>query len=449
MRTNKAWGDFLAMPGFKKYFANTSWLMAEKIFRMAVALSVGVYVARYLGPERFGVLSYAMSVVVLFSALSSLGLNGILVRELVNFPKKRDEFLGTAFILKLAGSGLVLILLSITLYFMGDDRQSNLMIFIIAAGLVFRSFNVIRFYFEAKVLSKYFVSAQFVSLIAVSIAKLIFIWLGLPLIYFALVVLIESLFLAIGLSVVYFKQNFSILSWQFKLKTATGLLKDSWPLILSVIAVSIYMRIDQVMIKQMLNAAEVGQYAAAVKLSEVWYFIPVLITQSIFPAIINAKRGDGILYQQRMQQLYDFMTFLSLSIAIIITLSSSLIMNTLFGQAYFGSDKVLAIHIWAGVLVFFGTARGKWIIAENLQRRALIVHITGAILNVILNLILIPGYGAVGAALATLISYTSCTIITSIAIKELRTPFIMYMKSFVHCITFKIVRQVVIGKYVI
>ncbi|GAG26105.1 unnamed protein product, partial [marine sediment metagenome] len=139
----------MELSGFKKYFANTSWLMAEKIFRIAVALSVGIYVARYLGPERFGVLSYAMSVVVLFSALSSLGLNGILVRELVNFPKKRDEFLGTAFILKLAGSGLVLILLSITLYFMGDDRQSNLMIFIIAAGLIFQSFNVIRFYFEA------------------------------------------------------------------------------------------------------------------------------------------------------------------------------------------------------------------------------------------------------------------------------------------------------------
>ena len=199
----------------------------------------------------------------------------------------------------------------------------------------------------------------------------------------------------------------------------------------------------------MLDATQVGIYAVAVRLSEVWYFIPVLITQSIFPAVINAKKGNPLVYQQRMQQLYDVMTLLSLGIAITVTFCSSLIMNTLFGQAYLGSDKVLAIHIWAGVLVFFGTARGKWIIAENLQRKALIVHITGAVLNVILNLIFIPVYGAVGAALATFFSYACTTIITSITIKEFRMPFIMYMNSFVHCITFKIVRQAVTGKYVI
>jgi len=404
---------------------------------MAIGLFVGVWVARYLGPERFGVLSYAMSVVVLFSALSSLGLNSILVRGLVNFPKKRDEFLGTAFILKLSGSGLVLILLSITLYFMGDDRQSNLVIFIIAAGLIFQSFNVIRFYFEAKVLSKYFVSAQFVSLIVVSIAKLILIWMGLPLIYFALVVLIESIILAVGLSLVYLKQNFSILSWQFKPKTATGLLKDSWPLILSAIVVSIYMRIDQIMIKQMLDFTSVGNYAVAVRISTVWYFIPVAITNSVFPAIINAHKKDERLYYSRLQKLYDLMVWLAIAVAIPVTFLGNDLIRVVFKGNYPLTFSALRIHIWAGIFVFFGIARGKWLLVENLQKYSILYLGTGAIVNVILNFILIPSYGIQGAAVATLFSQMTATYIAPLFFKEMRKSCYMFHAAFVPIHLFK------------
>ena len=418
----------MELKGFKKYFANTSWLMAEKIFRMAVALSVGVYVARYLGPGRFGVLSYAMSVVVLFSALSSLGLNGILVRELVNFPKKRDEFLGTAFILKLSGSGLVLILLSITLYFMGDDRQSNLMIFIIAAGLVFQSFNVIQSYFEARVLSKYFVFAQIISLLVVSIAKLIFILMSLSLIYFALAVLIESIILAVGLAIVYLKQNFNILSWQFKLKTATGLLKDSWPLILSAIAISIYMRIDQIMIKQMLGTEAVGQYAAAVRLSEAWYFIPVVITGSLFPAILNAKKTSEEQYYRRLQKLYGLMVWISLPIALVMTFMAGNIVLLLYGTQFSKAGPVLAVHIWAGVFVFLGVASGKYLVAENYTRISFFRTLIGCIVNVILNITLIPRYGINGAAIATVVSYFVATFFI-VFIPKTNRQVVLMLKS--------------------
>lgn len=418
----------MGLPGFKRYFANTSWLMAEKIFRMAVALSVGVYVARYLGPERFGVLSYAMSVVVLFSALSSLGLNGILVRELVNFPKKRDEFLGTAFILKLAGSGLVLILLSITLYFMGDDRQSNLMIFIIAAGLIFQSFNVIRFYFEANVLAKFIAVSQITSLVVVSVAKLVFIWLGLPLIYFALAVLIESLILAIGLSVVYFKQKLNIFNWKFSFKTATGLLKDAWPLILSAIAISLYMRIDQVMIKHMLNDEAVGQYAAAVRLSEAWYFIPMIITASLFPAIVNAKKQSEELYNARLQKLYVLMTWSAIAIALPATFLADDIIRLLFGVQYGNAAGTLRIYIWAGVFVFLGVASSQYLVAENYTRISFFRTLIGCIVNVILNITLIPRYGINGAAIATVVSYFVATFFI-VFIPKTNRQVVLMLKS--------------------
>ncbi len=376
--------------------------MAEKILRMAVGLFVGVYVARYLGPERFGVLSYAMSVVVLFSALSSLGLNGILVRELVNFPKKREELLGTAFILKLSGSGLVLILLSITLYFMGDNRQSNLMIFIIAAGLIFQSFNVIQFYFEAKVLSKYLVFAQFVSMIAVSIAKLVFIWLGLPLIYFAWAVLIESLILAIGLSVVYFKQKLNIFNWKFSFKTATGLLKDSWPLILSGMVISIYMKIDQVMIKEMLGASEVGIYAAAVRISQALYVIPMVIAVSLYPKLVELHKRDRKEMVILIQSCCDSLVFVAITIAIIITISANQLILLLFGSAYSRAALVLVVHIWSFVFICAEVMVGRWAITEGIVKLIAVRNLFSAISNIILNLYLIPKYGAAGAAIASL-----------------------------------------------
>jgi len=435
--------------GFKRYFSNTSWLIGEKIINMMISFFVGVYVARYLGPERLGLLSYSQSFVMLFAPIFNLGLDTIVVRELVKDGSSRDVLLGTCFGLRILGVLVVWIMLASVVPFTNNDSYTNILIIIIAGSLLFQSFGAIDFYFQAKVLSKYAVWARMLAGIIIPVIKVGMVLAQAQLVWFAWVILLQSLIVCIFFMMVYHSQKLSVFRWKFDRVVAKQLLKDSWPLMFASLMIVIYMKIDQVMLKNMTDATQVGIYAVAVRISEVWYFIPVLITQSIFPAVINGKRGDTGLYQRRMQQLYDLMTFLSLTIAIVITFSSSLIMNTLFGQAYLGSDKVLAIHIWAGVLVFFGTARSKWIIAENLQRKAIIAHISGAVLNVILNLFLIPSYGAVGAALATLFSYGVNTVITSMAIREFRGPFILYMRSFFHFITLKTIRQIVTRTYVV
>jgi len=375
------------------------------MLRLGVGLFVGVYVARYLGPERFGTLSYAMSVIVLFSVLSSLGLNTIIVRELVSFPDKRDDFLGTAFILKLAGAGLVFLLLSVILYVNKSYGQDGLIILIIAAGLLFQAFNVIQFYFEANVLAKFIAVSQMVSLIVVSIARLAFIWLEMPLIYFAWAVLIESLILGIGLVVVYCRQKLKIWKWRFKFRTAAGLLKNSWPLILSGIAVSLYMRIDQVMIKKMLDAEAVGQYAAAVRLSEALYFVPTVITASLFPAMMNAKKNSEELYRQRLMQMFSLMVWISVSLSLFFTFSSKHIVVFLYGEEFLESGSVLAIHIWASVSVFLGVVSGKHLLVENFIKLCFLRVVIGAFSNLLLNFALIPQFGIRGAAIATGLSY--------------------------------------------
>jgi len=239
--------------GFKRYFKNTSWLFFERIIGMAVSFLVGVYVARYLGPANFGLLSYAGSFVGLFAGIATLGLDGIVVRELVKDEKKRDELLGTTFVLKIIGAVLVIGMLTIAVRFTNNDSFTNLLIFIIAIGTIFQSFNVIKFYFQSKVLSKYTVYAQIFTTILCAIIKLLLIYFNMGLIYFAIVTLLQSIILASGLIVMYIKQKSSLFNWSVNFGLAKNLLKDSWPLMLSGIAISIYMKIDQVMIKNILN----------------------------------------------------------------------------------------------------------------------------------------------------------------------------------------------------
>ena len=415
--------------GFKKYFVNTSWLFFERIIGMAVTFFVGVYVARYLGPANFGLLSYTGSFVGLFSAIATLGLDSILVRELVKDEKRRGELLGTTFVLKVIGSIFVLMIIVIAVRFTTNDSFTNLLIFIIAIGTIFQSFNVINFYFQSKVLSKYTVYAQIFASFTCAAIKLVLIYFNMSLIYFVIVTLLQSMILASGLVVMYIKQKSSLFSWSVNFGLAKNLLKDSWPLMLSGIAISIYMKIDQVMIKNMLDAKAVGNYAVAVRLSGIWYFIPMAITSSVFPAIINAKKVSEKLYYERLQKLYDLMTWLAIGIALPITFLANDIIKILFGAQYQSAAGVLRIHVWATVFVFLGVATGKYLVVENYTKISFLKSITGAIVNVILNIILIPKFKINGAAIATVISYFVSVFLIILIPKTYKNSILM-LKSF-------------------
>jgi len=423
--TNRA----LTHQGFMKYFKNTSWLFAEKILRLVVGLFVGIWVARFLGPEQFGLFSYAQSFVGLFVAISGLGLDGIIVRELVKDESKRDALLGTAFKLKLIGALLVLIALAIAVNLSQQDSLTTLLIFTIASATVFQSFNVIVFYFQAKVLSKYIVYANIISLLISSMVKIGLILNDAPLLYFAYSILFDSLILMCGFLYFYRYKKYLISQWFFDKNLARSLLKDSWPLILSGLVISIYMKVDQIMIKEMISVEAVGQYAAAVRISEAWYFIPIVIASSLFPSIINAKKQSETLYYARLQKLYDLMVWMAIAIALPMTFLSDSVVSVLYGEQYNQAGSVLMIHIWAGVFVFLGVASGKWFVSENLQIFSTINTTIGAIVNVGLNYILIQRMGIEGAAWATLISYFVAAYLCLVLNNKTRKNFINLTKS--------------------
>jgi O-antigen/teichoic acid export membrane protein len=413
---------------FKKYFKNTSWLFTEKILRILISFVVTVLVIRYLGPEQFGLLSYAISFYGLFSAISILGLESISIRELVKQPGRRDDILGSVFLLRLVGGIVTIILIAITLYFSGEPTDISILILIVSTSAIFQSFSVIDYYFRAEVKAKYSVYVMAASVLFMSALKILLIILEAPLIYFAIVFSVEFFAAATGFLIVYKYNKLKIINWKFSKEIAINLLKDSWPLILSGLVVAIYMKIDQVMIKNILDSEDLGYYAAAVRISEAWYFIPIALTNSLFPAIVNAKNVNEKFYLNRMQKLYDLLAWMAIAIAVPVSIFSSDIINILYGSEFRSAAPVLTIYIWAGVAVFLGVASSQYLITENFTKLSFFRTLIGMVFNVILNLLLIPKYGIIGAAYATLISYSAATF-SLILVNKTSHQIVMMLKS--------------------
>lgn len=414
----------------QKIIGNTGWLVADKVLRMGVGLFVSVWVARYLGPTQFGLLNYATAFVALFSCLATLGLDGITVREIVREPEHKDEILGSAFVLKFSGGIIMLVVTCIIISLLRpEDSISRWLVGIIAAGTIFQSVDVIDFWFQSQVASKYTVIARNTAFLLVALLKVILILVGASLVAFALAGVVEIVIAAVGLMIVYRLHGNRLKAWRGSYLWTGRLLKDSWPLILSGLSVAVYMKIDQVMLGDMAGNQAVGIYSSATRLSEIWYFVPMVIVSSVFPAVIQAKEKDEGLYYRRMQRLFSLMAALSISIAVPMTFVSNWVVVTLFGNGFASAGPVLAIHIWASLFVFFGVAQGSWDLAENLTTLALFRIASGAILNIALNLFLIPAYGAMGAAVATVISQAFAAVILNAAHWKTRRIFYSQIKA--------------------
>ena len=396
---------------------------------MVVSLFVGIYVARYLGPERFGLLGYTLSFVWLFSSLASVGLDEILVRELVKSPEQRNNLLGTVFWLKVCGTLVMGTTIALVLKYTVEDQQTYWMIALITFGFLFQATNVVDFYFQSQVQSKFAVRAQAIQLILTSLFKIYLVWNQAELIWFAFALMLDQAVVAVLFLLVYHWKIGWFPFFSFRWKQAKKLMRDAWPLIFAGMVVSVYMKIDQVMLKEMLDVKAVGVYAAAVKLCEAWYFLPTALIASLFPAVIEAKIKSKTLYDKRVQNLYDLMVWSSLAVALPTTLLADWVILILYGTDFQEAADVLRIYIWAGVFVTLGIASSKWLIAENLQRYLFLRTILGALLNVGFNLWLIPIYGIKGAAIATLVAQGTASFLSLSFFKKTRHNFLFAAKS--------------------
>jgi len=422
----------------QKILPNIGWLFADRILRMGVGLLVGVWVARYLGPEKFGLYSYALAFVALFGVLSALGLDNIVVRDIVRDPSTKDEIMGTTFALKLLGGTIGLLMTTTGIFLVRPhDTLMHTLVAIIAAGLVFQSFETFTFWFQSQVQAKYIVYAKNGAFLLIALVKIVLILYRAPLVAFAWAALAEIILGSAGLALAYRTKGHFVGLWRGSLSRARTLLGDSWPLILAGMAIVVYMKIDQIMLGEMLGNQAVGIYSAATRVSEIWYFIPVAIVSSAAPSIVEAKKMGENLYYQKVEKLFRLVAALAVSIVIPMSFFSGHVIHLLYGPAFIGAGPVLAIHIWAAVFVFLGVAQGPWTLNEGLMKLSLQRTVIGAVANVALNLLMIPKIGVIGAAIATLVAQALSACILNRFDSRTRRIFSLQMQALVFIRTFR------------
>jgi len=412
-----------------KLLKNISWLFFDKIVRIFGGLFIGIWIARYLGPEDFGVLNYALAYTALFMLFVNLGLDQIVVREIVKTPKLLKYLLGTTFWLKFIGALLSILFISISLYFMKLDTITTLVILVTSIGFIFQSFDVIDYYFQSQVLSKYVAAARSSAFILSSTLKIFLIINEFSVLYFAVALVIDALFATIFLIYIYQKRGMNILKWKFSKNIAVKLLKYSWPLALSGFIISVYTKIDQIMIGNMLNLSEVGIYGVATTLSTAWLFLPSIVVSTFMPYFVNLKKTNNELYEYRLIQLYSLMFWIGVSVGVIVLVFGQWIIHALYGPAYEEAYYALVFNIWNGIFISQALARSIWLISENLQKYRLYNNIFAVTLNIGVNFVLIPIYGISGAAIATLLTQGLSTWVFPFLWKPMRSSNIAIMKA--------------------
>jgi PST family polysaccharide transporter len=434
----KKFSKFKNNQELQKIMKNTGWLFFERILRMGGGLFVGVWVARYLGVEQFGLFNYASAFVALFAAISTLGIPNLIIRTLTEHPEEKNKILGTAFILQLLGGCLTLIICVVTIYLLNsNDPLTITLVTILGSIKIFQCFNTIDLWFQSQVQSKYTVLAKNTAFIIVALLKVILININASLIAFAWATVAEFMIVALGLMISYKYQGYSIRLWRWSFTLAKKLLKESWPLILSGLTIMIYMKIDQIMLGSMIDATAVGLYSSATRISEVWYFIPTAIVSSVAPSIYQARKDSNeSLYYHRITQLLKILNVVAISIALPMTFLSTPLIVLLFGVEFMESGTILAIHIWAALFVFMGVATSPWFIAEGLTDLSFRRTFLGAITNIVLNFILIPQYAGAGAAIATVISQAIASFLSNATHPKTKKIFFKQIKSLFSILSF-------------
>ncbi len=405
---NKIFGSVFDFFGLKRYLFNFSWLFFGHLFFLIASFLVGVWIARYLGPDRYGLISYVVAFCGIFSVLISFGTDNILNRELVKSPDQRDNLLGTVFGIRLLGS-LVAFIVSVSVaYFVnGQDNIWFLLVVIYSLGFFIQPLQVINIFFLSKVQSKNNTLAQFSSVIISSLLKILFIFLLKDsLILLIIIYISDYLWQGLILLLLYHKQKLSVSRWRFVPNLAQKTIKDSWPLMLSVATLFVYLHIDQVMIGFMMDKLSVGIYAIAVRIVEVFYFIPSLLCSALFPAIVNARKVSLVIFLKRLKYFFWLLGLIGFCLSVFIHFCHKFLVINTFGQDYLAAAPILRVYMWSSIGLFLSLGINQYLIVEHKTKTIFIINFLVMIMNIVLNLTLIPLIGLLGAAVATLISYS-------------------------------------------
>jgi O-antigen/teichoic acid export membrane protein len=392
--------------GLRRYTANTLWALVARVINIITSFFVTIYLVRYLGPENYGQLSYSLSFVGLFGIISTLGIDGVLYRDLVKYPEQRNTYLGTAFVVRVVAGIVAGIAATIVGFLANPDDVSRLVILLLSATFVFTSFAVIGNEFQAKVEQKYPALITLIVVFILNALKLVVVFTGEGIIYIAAILLLEPILYLALFAYVRVRNYGTFSDWKFDKGVARQLLIDAWPFIFIAMFMTLYSRIDQIMLKHMVDSTAVGIYDAALRIAEAWLFLPAIVVTSIFPAIVNAKQISTAEYRTRLLSITGAFVVLAVVIATLLSLVAKDLIVLFYGETFTASGAVLIIYMWVGVWAVIDIVMRNYLIIENMRKTIFFMTAAAAIINTGLNLVLIPAFGPAGAALSTFIAYS-------------------------------------------
>lgn len=424
-----------------KVLKNAGWIVGCKIVQSLINLVIGMITARYLGPSNYGVISYVSAIVAFALPIMQLGLTNTLVKDFLKTPEQEGKILGTALLFNILSS--ILCMIGCTAFVMvanPGDKETTIVCALYSLKLLFQATEMTRYWFQSKLLSKYPSMATLIAYVVVSLYKIYLLVSQKSIEWFALSHAIECCLISILLMVIYKKLGGQRLSvdWQ----VGKNMLSVSKHYILPSVMVMIFQHTDQIMLKQMTNETETGLYAAALTCIGVTSFVFVAVIDSARPTILEAKEKAPALFEKRMIQLYSIITCLSLAQSIGMTVLAKPLIFLMFGRDYAASAGILAVAVWFVTFGHYGSVRNIWILAEGKQKYLAGINVAGAAANILLNACFIPICGAVGAAIASVVTQFFTNVIIGFIFKPIRRNNYLMVKSLDPRIVVRLTREV-------
>jgi PST family polysaccharide transporter len=419
--------------GILESLSNIGWLGSDRIVRMFGAVLIGTLVARYLGPNQFGLLNYGLAIFGLFNIISNLGIDSLVVRDVALDSAGEPRILGTAFVLKALASVVTTVGAIVAARIL--DPHNRVLIIIVAllsTASISQALDVIDFFFQAHTRSRHTVVPRTGAFVAGSLARLVAVFMHASLLTFAWIAALEVLVAEFGLVITYFRYRRIFPRWNWSLTQAKGFMAEGWPLLLSSVMSMVYMRTDQVLLGRLSSMSVVGNYSAAIRFSEIWYAIPVIVTTSVMPRILKTRDVNPQRYYARLQTFYETMILVSVVVTIGTLILGPTMIRLLYGSQYTSAASILSVHIWTGIFVSVGCVGSQQYVHEKITSSTLSRTAIGAVVNVILNLLWIPRWGGVGSAMATLVAQSIAAYFSDGLTTRTRHIFWMKTRAFLH-----------------
>lgn len=413
-----------------KVVTNAGWLVGGKIIQMVINLIVGLMTARFLGPSNYGLINYAAAYIAFSTSVCTLGINSVLVKEIIDHPLEEGLVLGTSFGLRFISSILsVVTIISVTLVLDAGEPTTQMIVILSSIGIIFHIVEVFNYWFQSKLQSKKTAIATLIAYLLTALYKIVLLINQKDVVYFALATTIDYIVLTVILIYFYKKSQGDKLS--FSWTYGKSLLARSHHFILPGLMVAIYGQTDKMMLKHMIGNAEIGFYSTAVSICSMWCFVLSAIIDSFYPTIMKSFRDKDGRFREKNIMLYRIIIYVSVIVSIFFTVFSELIILVLYGDAYMPTVAPLRIITWYTAFSYLGMARNAWVVCFEKQRYLKYIYFTSAIVNVFLNIIFIPHLGASGAAIASLLAQFVTTMIAPLFIKDMRENTIMILEAII------------------